>query len=217
MRRKQGGFGLLEMTLALAIGLMVLAVAGQLFTSAHRTWQLQGTALRLQDDARLALLRMAQDIRMAGMFGCLRLGPGNFNDPVARQAFEQPLEIGPSSLSLIVAELPGHTGEPEWTLLTDCMESAHVHKGRIENPDTLMAIPISRHRYALKGTSLTFRRRYGDNSQTLVDHVRQMRVEHVHVPEGERVDLQLTLYEPTSQLEQLHELSVALRNPVSVP
>lgn len=217
MRGGQGGFGLLEMTLALAIGLMVLVAAGQLFVSAHQSWRLQGAALRLQDDARLALLRIAQDIRMAGMFGCLQLGPDNFDDPVARQAFARPLEIGSSSLSLVVAELPGHAGAPEWTLLTDCSKNAHVHRGRAENPDKLIAIPISRHRYVLNGTSLTFSRRYRDSSQTLLDHVQEMAVAHVNAPEGERIDLRLTLYEPTLDIEQRHELSVALRNPVSTP
>ena len=118
MRRCQAGLGLLEMVVALAIGLMLLAAASQLFVSAHQTWRLQSTAVRMQDSARLALLRMAQDIRMAGMFGCLRLSPGNFLVPGAEQAFARPLVSGPSSFSLVVAELPGYAGDPDWTLLT---------------------------------------------------------------------------------------------------
>ncbi|MFJ4348232.1 PilW family protein [Pseudomonas sp. NPDC089401] len=215
MRRGQGGFGLLEVTLALAIGSMVLAAAGQLFASAHQSWRLQGAALRLQDDARLALLRMAQDIRMAGMFGCLRLAPGDFKDPAARQAFDHPLDVGSSSLDLVVAELAGHTGAPDWTLLTDCHAEAQVYKNRAANPGTLMEIAVSRHQYRLSGNRLMFIRR--GNAQPLVDHVRELRVERVQAPQGEWVDLQLTLYEPTLQLEQHHTLSVALRNPVSRP
>lgn len=213
MRRGQRGFGLLEVTLALAIGLMVLAGAGQLFASAHHSWRLQGAALRLQDDARLALLRMAQDIRMAGMFGCLRLEPVNFPTPVAKQAFDRPLAIGPSSLSLVVAELPGHAGAPDWTLLTNCTDKVQVHELRPPNPEQLMSIPVSRHRYELNGSRLMFIRR--DGAQPLVDHVRELRVTHVQAAQGERIDLQLTVHEPTLQFEQRHELSVALRNPVS--
>jgi len=115
MRCRQSGFGLLEVMLALAIGLMVVVAAGQLLVSAHQSWRLQGAALRLQDDARLALLRMAQDIRMAGMFGCLRLEPADFQDPAARQVFNQPVEVGPASLGLVVAEPSGHAGLPDWT------------------------------------------------------------------------------------------------------
>ena len=106
MSRTQGGFGLIEGVLALAIGLPLLAAASQLFVSAHDTWRLQGAAARLQADARLALQRMAQDIRMAGMFGCLRLQPGDFKDPAARQAFAHPLQVGPTSLSLGARWLP---------------------------------------------------------------------------------------------------------------
>ena len=95
MRRCQAGFGLLEMVVALAIGLMLLAAASQLFVSAHQTWRLQSTAVRMQDSARLALLRMAQDIRMAGMFGCLRLSPDDFLVSGAEQAFARPLASGP--------------------------------------------------------------------------------------------------------------------------
>jgi type IV pilus assembly protein PilW len=36
MRRRQIGFGLLEVVMALAIGLLLLAAASQLFTSAHQ-------------------------------------------------------------------------------------------------------------------------------------------------------------------------------------
>lgn len=84
-----------------------------------------------------------------------------------------------------------------------------VHKERAQGSDTLMAVPVSRHRYAHVGSTLYFERR--GRNQPLVDHVRELRVVQVA---GERIDLQLTLYEPTLQLEQHHTLSVALRNPV---
>ncbi|MEH6419744.1 PilW family protein [Pseudomonas sp. CGJS7] len=209
MRRCHTGFGLLEMVVALAIGLMLLAAASQLFVSAHQTWRLQSTAVRMQDSARLALLRMAQDIRMAGMFGCLRLGPDDFLIPGAEQAFARPLANGPSSLSLVVAELPGYAGDPDWTLLTNCIDTVEVHKERAQGTDNLMALPFSRHRYVHVGSTLYFERR--GRNQPLVDYVRELRVVQVA---GERIDLQLTLYEPTLQLEQHHALSVALRNPV---
>ena len=215
MNRNQVGFGLLELMLALAIGLMVLAAASQLFVSAHQTWRLQGAALRLQDDARLALLRMAQDIRMAGMFGCLRLRPSDFRDPIARQAFAQPLVISASSLELVVAESSGYAGKPEWTLLTDCRGEAVVYKDPPSHMGAVMAVRISRHRYELRDSTLYFTR--GQTPQPLANHVREMKVTQIDAPEGGRVDLQLTLFEPTQQLEQRHELSVALRNAVSRP
>ncbi|RCL26817.1 pilus assembly protein PilW [Pseudomonas sp. AFG_SD02_1510_Pfu_092] len=209
MSRVQRGFGLLELMLALAIGLMLLAAVSQLFVSSHQTWRVQGAATRMHEDARLALLRIAQDIRMAGMFGCLRLQPDDFQDPADQQVFARPLVVGTASLSLVVAELPGHAGDPEWTLLTDCTKEARVYKGWVPGSKNLTAVPISQHLYVLKNNKLFFNR--SGINRALVEHVRALQV--VHVP-GERVDLQLTLYEPTLQLEQHHALSVALRNRV---
>ena len=209
MRRAQSGFGLLELMLALAIGVMLLAAVSQVFISAHQTWRLQSAAVRMHDEARQALLRMAQDVRMAGMFGCMRLKPGDFLDVTAQPAFARPLQVDRSSLTLVVAELPGYAGVPDWTLVTNCINETKVHKNRAQGSEKQMAVPISRHHYVHSGSTLYFQRRGGN--QPLVEHVRELRVEYVP---GERVDLQLTLYEPTLQLGQHHSLSVALRNPV---
>lgn len=214
MRRPQGGFGLLELTLALAIGLTLLAAASQLFASAQQTWRLQSTAVRMQDEARSALLRMAQDIRMAGMFGCLRLKPGDFKHAAAQQAFAHPLEVEASTLSLVVAELPGQAGAPEWLLQTDCISKVLVDDQRQEGYPLVYA--ISRYVYQLQGNTLRFKRGKS-NFQPLVEDVQAMRVERVPTSKGERVDIALTLYEPTLGIEQRHALSVAIRNPVSPP
>lgn len=211
MRSTQRGFGLVEAMLALAIGLVLLTAASQLFVSAHQTWRLQGAAARMQADARLALLRMAQDIRMAGMFGCLNLQAGDFLDPSVRQIFARPLAVGPSSLSVVVAELPGYSGAPEWSVQTDCIGMAQVGKGPVKSRDSTWSFAVSRHIYQLAGTTLSFKRG-GDRFQPLINHVREMHLEHVQGREGERVDIVLTLFDPAQDIEQRHELSVAIRN-----
>ncbi|AOX07414.1 pilus assembly protein PilW [Pseudomonas putida JB] len=211
MRHGQRGFGLVELMLALTIGLMLLAAASQLFASAHQAWRLQSTALRMQDEARQALLRMAQDIRMAGMFGCLRLKPSDFDDPALQQVFARPLVIEASTLSLIVAELPGQAGRPDWFLHTNCLTEVSVDEAR-KAGDPLV-YPVSRYVYQLQDDKLRFKR--GNSKfQPLVDNVQAMRVERVQMVGGERVDISLTLYEPTLKVQQHHELSVAIRNPV---
>ncbi|WP_447743003.1 PilW family protein [Pseudomonas laurentiana] len=211
MKRAQSGFGLLELMLALAIGLMLLAAASELFTSAHQTWRLQSTAIRMQDEARQALLRMAQDIRMAGMFGCLRLKPDDFDDPTVQQVFARPLVIEASTLSLVVAELPGQAGAPDWFVQTDCLEEASVDADR--KAGYSLVYPVSRYVYQLQGNTLKFKR--GKSKfQPLLENVQAMRLQRVQMAEGERVDVTLMLYEPTLKLEQRHELSVAIRNPV---
>ncbi|WP_028631782.1 PilW family protein [Pseudomonas parafulva] len=211
MRRVERGYGLLELLLALAIGLMLLTTASQLFASAHQVWRLQGAALRMQEDARLALLRMAQDIRMAGMFGCLRLLPGDFPDSATRLAFTRPVEVGPSSLNLIVADVAGHVLHPDWTVLTNCRDHAQVAVGQVQGSGEL-AIPISRHRYELRGSTLYFTR--SNSTQPLMEHVRSLDIAYLTSAGSPRIDLDLALHDPALQLQQRHRLSVALRNPV---
>ncbi|MGE8321748.1 MAG: PilW family protein [Pseudomonas sp.] len=213
MRRRQGGFGLLELTLALAIGLMLLAAASQLFASGLQTWRLQSTAVRMQDEARSALLRMAQDIRMAGMFGCLRLRPGDFAHSAAQQAFARPLEVDASTLSLVVAELPGQAGAPDWFVHTNCTSEVFVNDQR--EGDHPLVYGISKYVYKLEGETLKFKRR--GSFQPLVENVLEMRIERVKTPTGERLDIALTLYEPRLDIRQHHALSVATRNPVLPP
>ena len=211
MKRRQRGFGLHEVMIALALGLMLLAAASQVFVAAHQSWQLLSTAAHMQDEARLVLLRMAQDIRMAGMFGCLRLQPGDFAEVPARQAFGRPLQVEGTRLSLVVAELPGQAGAPDWFLHTDCLETVRVSKQRQTGYPVVQ--PVSRYTYQLQGTKLTFKRA-DSKAQPLLENVREMRLERVQMAQGERIDIALTLYEPMLRLEQQHELSVAIRNPV---
>ncbi|WP_248917476.1 PilW family protein [Pseudomonas entomophila] len=211
MRRRQNGLGLIEVLLALALGLLLLTVAGQLFGSAHQAWQLQGVKARLQDDARLVLQRLSEDVRMAGMFGCLRLDPEDFADPLAARAFARPIEITSDSLTLVGAELPGVLGVADWTVLTDCRTWARVEAGPHFAGPQVLAIPVRRIGYRLRNGSLMFT----TNAQhvSLIDNVRAFEVSEVETGEGLRVDIRLILHDRRYGLEQRHEMSVAVRNP----
>jgi len=217
MSRSQAGFGLFEALLALAIGLMLLGAASQVFVSTLQAWRVQSAMARLQDDARLALQRMAQDIRMAGMLGCLHREAITFDSPAAAEAFAQPVRITHAgdgrleSLGLVGEQLPGTGRQPDWKLLTDCRSWAQVSSARDakEIPDALV-FPIQRIAYQLQGDDLRLVR--GNQSQTLIDQVRDLRATLVPTQEGGRVDVQLTLFDPRHQVELRHELSVALRN-----
>ncbi|MDH1657084.1 pilus assembly protein PilW [Pseudomonas mosselii] len=211
MRRRQTGLGLVEALLALALGLMLLVAAGQVFVSAYQAWRLQGAAARLQDDARLALQRMAEDIRQAGMFGCLRLETEDFADPGAAQAFASPIEVTGDSLTLVGAELPGVLGSPDWTVLSDCRSWARVQPGQHVGDGELLALPVRRVTYRVHNGSLMLT----SNAQhaSLIDQVRALEVSRVEAGAGERLDIRLTLHDRQHGLEQHHSLSVALRNP----
>ncbi|HGM5581948.1 TPA: PilW family protein [Pseudomonas putida] len=213
---RQRGFGLLEALLALVLGLMLLATAGQALVSAQQAWRVQGALSRMQDDASLALHRLAQDIRMTGMFGCLAAETLEFIDPSAAQAFAQPLQIFQAgdgrgvTLSLVTADVPGAGGNPDWTVLTDCLGWAQVHPARQTGSATTLAFPLRRQTYRFHGDSLMLSG--GGMNAVLIDNVRAFGVTRVDGNDGERLDLQLTLVDPVLDVERDYALSVALRN-----
>ncbi|MDH0729145.1 pilus assembly protein PilW [Pseudomonas sichuanensis] len=207
MTRRQTGVGLTETMLALALGLMLLAAASQVFGSAYQAWRLQGATARMQDDARLVLQRMAEDIRMAGMFGCLRLEPEDFRVSDAAQAFANPIQITPGNITLVGAALPGLPGPSDWTVLGDCSSWAHVMGGQHVPAGDLFALPVRRLVYQLRDGSLLLLTK--SQNARLIDNVRALELSRV----GQRVDIRLILYDRQHQLEQQHQISVAVRNP----
>ncbi|MGE7994101.1 PilW family protein [Pseudomonas sp. NPDC089554] len=221
MSRLQRGFGLLEALLALAIGLMLLAAAGQVLVSSQQSWRLQGASARLQEDARLALQRLVQDIRMTGVFGCLATHAIDFPSAAAAQAFAAPLQITRTtdgrlaSLSLLAGELPGAAGAPDWTVLSDCRTWAKVLAGgHLADGDSL-AFPLRQQHYRVHDGSLMLSS--GGLNARLIDNVKGLWITQVQAGEGQRLDIRLQLFEPTQQLEQQYELSVALRNRLPAP
>lgn len=218
MNRRQRGFGILEALLALALGVMLLAAAAQATVATQQTWRLQGAASRLQDDARLALHRLTQDIRMTGSFGCLALEAIEFSSPATAQAFATPLRIERladgrvSRLSLIVADLAGNAGHAEWTLLTDCLTQAKLIEGSPPGSGASLALPLRQHTYRVQDGSLMLSG--GGRNARLIDNVRGLWVTHVPGEEGGRLDVRLDLFEPVQALEHRYEVSVALRNRV---
>ncbi|KEQ15015.1 PilW family protein [Endozoicomonas numazuensis] len=67
---KQAGLSLVEMMVAMLLGLILIAGIGHLFLSANRTYMLQDELSRIQENARFAIDLIARDIRMAGSTGC---------------------------------------------------------------------------------------------------------------------------------------------------
>ena len=68
---KQVGFSLVEIMIALLIGLFLLGGILQMFSASQQTYRMQSNLARLQENGRFALDFLARDIRMAGYWGCL--------------------------------------------------------------------------------------------------------------------------------------------------
>ncbi len=69
MKPNQSGFGLVEVMVAMVLGLLVVLGITQIFVSSKQTYETQDASARLQEDARYVLSRITQELRMAGMFG----------------------------------------------------------------------------------------------------------------------------------------------------
>jgi type IV pilus assembly protein PilW len=68
---KQAGFSLVEIMIALLIGLFLMGGILQMFSASQQTYRMQSNLARLQENGRFALDFLARDLRMAGYWGCL--------------------------------------------------------------------------------------------------------------------------------------------------
>lgn len=69
-RSRSSGFSLVELLLALALGLVVVTGIVQLFVGNSQTYSILNGQARLQESARFALEIISQAARSAGYFGC---------------------------------------------------------------------------------------------------------------------------------------------------
>lgn len=70
-RCRTRGFSMVELMVALTIGLIILAAVSSLFVSSKQTYTTQDSLARLQENARFAMQFLISDLRLAGHFGCL--------------------------------------------------------------------------------------------------------------------------------------------------
>ena len=68
MSNSRSGFGLVELLVALALGVLVVLGMAQMFSSSREAYLSQRSSAMLQEDARYVLSKLAREIRMAGMF-----------------------------------------------------------------------------------------------------------------------------------------------------
>lgn len=176
MMRRMVGFGLIEALLALVLGLVITLALTQLFIGSKRTYLSQAASAALQEDARFVLSKMAQDIRLVGMFGCL----GSIRDESQAgrfsTAFNTPLkwDAAQRSLTLITASVDPARTWHDWVIHTDCTSSA-VAWSRGHAPSLLpgqIAMPIQQHvyRFNAQRNELTL------DGQPLLSHVRNFTV-----------------------------------------
>lgn len=148
--RYSRGFGLVEVMIALVLGLVVVLGISQIFVSAKNSYQTQDAAAKLQEDARYALSRISQEVRMAGMFGCVGLDelssyPSEFDTPISW--------VDSSKILTLITSSPVSGKDPStatWTLVTDCETATVDTSAATVTPDATageIAIPIRQVEY----------------------------------------------------------------------
>lgn len=76
-KQPQRGVSLIELMIAMTLGLMVTAVIIQIFTASQDTYTTEEDYGRIQERGRFALEFLANDFRQAGYSGCRRLDPNS--------------------------------------------------------------------------------------------------------------------------------------------
>lgn len=143
MKIRQQGVGLIEVMIAMVLGLVVVLGISQIFVSSKQSFLTQDSSARLQEDARYILSRITQELRMAGMFGCVAAGsitgyPSEFDTPIEWDDGDRTLRVITSSPVTGVEE-----SSSTWTIVTNCTD-ARVETDSV-TPDSSageIALPI---------------------------------------------------------------------------
>ena len=69
---RQGGFSLIELMIAVVLGLLAVAAVGSVFIYGSRNYKQDDKLSRMQDEMRFAMAQLTQDIEMAGYYAQVR-------------------------------------------------------------------------------------------------------------------------------------------------
>ena len=224
------GFGLIEIMLALLLGLLISLALTQVFITSKSTFLSQTSSASLQEDARFVLSKMIQEVRLAGAFGCLAsirdesLG-GQFSAALRAPVQWQPQQ---GALTLMTAAVGEGSAWHNWEIHTDCASSVTAwSRGRAPRPapnEYVLSIHQQVYRFNSRRGELSL------DGQPLLSHVRDFsvlfgvasgpevagisRYTAQPVPALVRsVRLTLTLFDPADRTqEQTFSVVAAIRN-----
>lgn len=224
------GFGLVEVMLALVLGLVMSLALTQIFISSKGSYASQTSSASLQEDAQFVLSKMVQEVRLVGMFGCL----GKVDDASAGNGFSKAFadaitwDANSQTLTLATAGTGEGGGWSTWVIHTGCVSSATAYTNgrapRLAPHETAMPVHRQVYRFNKARNELSL------NGQPLVSNVRAFSVLFgVAGSINERsitryaatadpslirsVRLSLTLFDPADRAqEQTIDVVAAIRN-----
>lgn len=188
---RQRGLGLIELMIALALGLVLVLGVVQIFVASKQSYVVQQSQSAIQENARFLLGRISTELRQAGLFGCLDLE----RLPVAvrgevPEAFATPITYVDGQLNILTAvsaSIPGSPGSTvsaadfgaRWVLVSDCLSRLRVGTGStalsLEPGDVV--IPVRQVEYQFKDNAIRVRTNGVGSPQVLIDGVADFSVE----------------------------------------
>jgi type IV pilus assembly protein PilW len=233
MNARAKGFGLIEIMVAMVIGLIVSLGIVQVFIASKGTYQTQNASARMQEDARFILSKLVQEIRMTGMYGCL-----NLDKTAVAPAINEPQELGnpilwtaaSNTLILITADVGNAGTAPTWTIVSDCRATSRLYLNLRAPATGETAFPIRKITYTLQGGDLRMKVGNGaDDPQVVLSNVLKLEVSFgvtgspmsyvntvastVEASKIRSVRLTLVLSDPAGRVaNQTYSVVAALRN-----
>ncbi len=176
------GFSLIELMVAMLLGLIVLLGVTQILISAKNTYLSQNSSAAMQEDARYVLSKITQEVRMVGMFGCLSSVTDASTAGDFSPAFLAPITYTASSsggttsnvLSLTTADVGTAGKAPTWTVQSDCVTTAIAYTGSKTAVTGLINFPVRKVVYTFNGTQLLTT--IGSTASVLVNNVQAFNV-----------------------------------------
>ncbi|MFK7702127.1 prepilin-type N-terminal cleavage/methylation domain-containing protein [Pseudomonas caspiana] len=233
MNRSVRGFGLVEIMVALVLGLIVSMGIVQIFIASKGTYQSQNAAARMQEDARFALSKLMQEIRMTGMYGCV-----DFDTTIVAPAIAKPADLNNpilwdnanNTLTLVTADVGTSGSSPTWSVVSDCRTTSRIYNGTRAPGGGETSFPLRKITYSLVGTDLRVKVGNGtEPAQPLVSNVRAFTVDfgvtgspmsYIKIIDStalasniRSVRLTLVVFDPTGKVrDQTYNVVAALRN-----
>ncbi|RMV75836.1 Type IV pilus assembly protein PilW [Pseudomonas caricapapayae] len=175
MRKPSRGFGLVEIMVALVLGLVVSLGIVQIFTAARGTYQSQNASARMQEDARFILSKLIQEIRMTGMYGCLSFSNYTPVSPAIAwpAALDNPVlwDNASKTLTLVTADVGTAGSAPTWTIVSDCQTTTQLYANTRAPASGQTAFPLRQLVYTLTGTNLNIQYGTAGAVQPLLQNV----------------------------------------------
>ena len=128
------GFSLIELMVALVIGVVLIAGAVQVYVDSHAAYEVNETTARLQENARYAMSVLEPDVRMAGYWGLINVPDGIVGKALPTDA---QLALGAPAASTCGVNFPLLLGLPVQGTNDGYTATCAANSAAMPNADTL--------------------------------------------------------------------------------